>query len=58
MCYACRNLGSDRLLEGPVAVLNAKLRGVFGRVLWDYRDGQSAVSPAFSWPTMDGCKVA
>jgi hypothetical protein len=46
-----------------VVVLNAELRGVFGRVLPDHRDGrvrfrwldgtESAVSLVFGWPTVD-----
>ncbi len=50
-------------LTGPVDVLNAKLRGVFGRVLPDHRDGrvyfrwldgsESGASLVFGWPTVD-----
>ncbi len=50
-------------LTAPVDVLNAKLRGVFGRVLPDHRDGQvyfrwldgkeSGASLVFAWPTVD-----
>jgi hypothetical protein len=52
-------------IEGPVDVLNARLRGVFGRVLLDHRDrrvhfrrldwSESGVSLMFGWPTAHVC---
>jgi DNA invertase Pin-like site-specific DNA recombinase len=54
----------NALPDGPVGTLNARLRGVFRKVLPDHRDGRvrfrwlgdgsdSAVSLAFAWPTQD-----